>query len=157
MADRTSAVWTVDVQGSADRAFAYLADMSRHGEWSPKSFRVEGLSPGPVTPGTTFVSYGSIPGDKDHRNEVEVTEVVAPSKLAFRSKEPKGDIFVNSFTLTSTGESSCRIEREMDMPTPKGVMGVIFPFFLRAYIRPTVQKGMNNLKERIEMAPPSGT
>jgi len=61
MAKRSVASWNVDVQRSAEETFAYLLDVSKHGEWSPKPFTVEGLSAGPVTQGATFTSYGVIP------------------------------------------------------------------------------------------------
>ncbi|MHB8682017.1 MAG: SRPBCC family protein [Acidimicrobiales bacterium] len=153
MSDRVTARWSVDVNRPATDTFAYLVDMSRHDEWSPKPFRTEGLSPGPVSKGTTFTSYGAIPGDKEHRNEVEVTEVDPPSRLVFNAKEPKGEIFVNSFRVVSA-DNGCRVERTMDMPKPGGFLGLIFPLLLRAVIRPTVQKGMNNFKQRVESAAP---
>ena len=154
MAGRTNAAWTVDIDRPPSEVFAYLQDVSRHGEWSPKPFRVEGLPPGPVSQGMTFVSYGTIPGDKNHRNDVEVTEVVPPGRLVFKSNEPKGDVFINTFIVTPTGSGS-RVERNMDMPKPGGLLGAIFPVFLRAYIRPTVQKGMDRLKRNVEAAPTS--
>jgi uncharacterized protein YndB with AHSA1/START domain len=149
MADRVSASWIVNIQRPPTDVFAYLCDFSRHNEWSPKAFRTEGLAPGPVTPGTTFASFGAIPGDKDHRNEVEVTEVVPPTKLVFKSTEPKGGVFVNTFTVTASSAGSV-VERTMDMPKPGGVTGVVFPVFLKTLIRPAVQKGMNMLKEKVE-------
>ena len=148
MTDRPTETWTVDIGRPPDEVFGYLADMGRHGEWSPKPFRVEGLPPGPVVAGTTFTSYGWIPGDKEHRNDVEVTEVEAPARLVFRSNE-KDQYFVNTFTVTPTAGGS-RVERTIDIPVPKGLMGVLFPLILRLVVRPTVQKGMNMLQQNLE-------
>jgi len=149
MADRLKLRWTVDVDRDPSVVFDYLADFSRHHEWSPKTYRVEGLPPGALTVGNRFTSYGAIPGDKEHRNEVEITEVQRPTRLAFNAVEPNGEVFVNTFTVTANGDGS-RVEREWDLPKPHGVMGAVFPVFLRAYIRPQVQKGLNNFKKSIE-------
>jgi uncharacterized protein YndB with AHSA1/START domain len=149
MAERSVASWNVDVQRSAEDTFAYLLDVSKHGEWSPKPFTVEGLSAGPVTQGATFTSYGVIPGDKHHRNDVVVTEVVPGERLVLEATEPDGAKFVNTFTVTSSG-AGCRVEKSMDFPTPRGALGVVFPLLMRAYIRPQGQKGMNTLKANVE-------
>lgn len=147
---RLTATWSVDVATAPDKAFTYLADVSRHGEWSPKPYRVEGLAPGPVTTGTTFTSYGWVPGDKQHAEQVEVVEVDAPRRLVLRSKE-KDDYFLNTFTVTPSG-AGARIDREMDMPRPGGLGGAVFPVVVSTFIKPAVQKGMNMLKRNIESA-----
>jgi uncharacterized protein YndB with AHSA1/START domain len=144
-----TAMWTVEVNRSPQEVFDYLADVTKHAEWSPKPYRIEGLS-GPVGMGTTFTSFGWIPRDKDHRNDVEVTEWNPPSALTLTSTE-KGEKIVNRFVLTPTG-SGTRVERTMDMPKPPGVVGAIFPLFLGAFIKPAVQKGMNMFKQHAEAA-----
>ena len=151
MPERVKVSWTVDIHRSASEVFDYLADFSRHSEWSPSAFRTEGLGPGPVTAGTTFVSYGAVPGDKQHRNDVKVDEVQRPSRLAFTATEPNGDVFVNVFTITGQ-DGSCRVERTWDLPKPNGLMGAVFPLLLRAYVRPHVQKGLDKLKSNVESA-----
>src|SRR4051812_7429294 len=87
----------VTIAKPADEVFAYLADVTKTGEWSPKAYRVEDVS-GPAALGATFTSYGWVPGDKDHRNNVEVTAYDPPRSIAFTSKE-KGESFVSTFTL----------------------------------------------------------
>jgi uncharacterized protein YndB with AHSA1/START domain len=149
MPDQLTVRWTVTIDRSAGEVFDYLADFSRHGEWSPKAFRTEGLAPGPVTQGMSFVTYGAIPGDKEHRNEVEITDVQRPSRLAFLAIEPNGEVFVNTFSVTGAG-SGCQVERTWEFPKPTGVMGVAFPLFLRAYVRPQGQKNLDKLKHALE-------
>ena len=149
MSDRTVARWTVDVNRSPTEVFAYLADVSKHGEWSPKPYRCEGVQPGPVEQGAAFTSYGWIPGDKEHRNDVRATVVDAPNKLVFEASDPGGGVFVNTFTVTPT-DRGAKVDREMDMPTPGGFVGVMFPVIMRMVVRPGVQKGMNMMKAKVE-------
>ena len=148
MADRIRQTWSVEVNRPQPEVFDYLADVSRHSEWSPKPFRVDNLTPGPVTVGTTYTSYGWIPGDKEHRNDCEVITFDAPKRLVIRSREKDQD-FINTFTLTAQNGST-KVEREMDMPKPGGLVGVMMPVIMATVVRPGVQKGMNMFKENLE-------
>src|SRR5437762_11729759 len=115
---------TVAVRRPPQEVFDYLAQLKRHGEWSPKPWRVEG-DPGPLALGARFTSYGWILGDKDHRNEVEVTEYAAPSRIAWQAMEKEGR-FVSEFVLTPEGQGT-RIERTFRFPRPKGFVRALFP------------------------------
>jgi len=148
MAGRMSVTASVDVARKPDEVFAYLSDVSKHGEWSPKAYRTEGLEPGPVKAGDAFTSYGVIPGDKQHRNEVTVTEVSAPSRLVLTSKE-KDQHFINTFDLQQAGDGT-RVSRTMDMPMPGFPLSALMPLLKVTFIKPDVQKGLNKLKGNLE-------
>lgn len=139
--------WTVTTRRPVEEAFAYLSDLSRHPEWSPKAMRVEGPS-GPASAGARFTSYGWVPGDKEHRNEVEVTEADPPSRLVLVSREPGGE-FVNTFELTPSGAGTT-IRRVMDMPRPGGPMGLVFPLLVSLVAVPGVAKGMAKLQANLD-------
>ena len=130
-----------------DEVFAYLADVSTHARWSPKAYRVEGVD-GPVRLGTMFTSYGWVPKDADHRNDVEVTAFDEPRRIEFTGRE-KGQDYLNTYVLTPHGDAT-RIDRTIDFPKPDGFGGVIFPIILSAYIKPATNKGMKMLKANLE-------
>lgn len=150
MKDRASATWTVHVDRSPQEVFDYLGDVRRVAEWSPKAYRVEGLAEGPVHQGTTFTSYGWLPKDDDHRNDVEITECVAPSRLKLVSRDDGGHT-VNTYVLTPDGQGT-RVDRTMDLPRPAGFQGAIFPMVVSAFIKPGVGKGMKMFKSNLEGA-----
>ena len=129
-------ITSVVVQRPPQEVFDYLTDVSRHGEWSPKPYRVEG-EPGTLTKGTKFSSVGYIPGDKEHCNEVEVTECDPPSRVTWETNEKEGH-FVNTFVLTTEGMET-KVERTFVIPKPKGVMAALFPVFLPLYVKPQVE------------------
>ncbi|HET6818293.1 MAG TPA: SRPBCC family protein [Mycobacteriales bacterium] len=137
----------MSINRSPAEVFAYLSDVSKHAEWSPKPYRVEGTS-GPVKVGDTFASVGTIPGDKNHRNQVTVTECSAPTRLVLDAEE-KGQHFINTFDLQPQGDSTL-VTRTMDAPKPSFPLSVVFPLILAAVIRPDVHKGLNNLKAILE-------
>ena len=148
MGARAQGQLSIDVGRTPDDVFAYLADVRRHAEWSPKAYRVEGIE-GPVQMGSTFTSYGWVPKDADHRNDVEVTSFEPTHRLQFTSRE-KGDSFLNTYELSPGSGGGTRIDRTIDMPTPGGLGGVFFPLVFGGFIKPATNKGMKMLKAKLE-------
>ena len=141
----------VDVDRPPAEVFGYLADVARHGEWSPKPLRIEGVAPGSAAAaGTRFTSYGWVPGDGDHRNDNEVTRSEAPSRLELVSMDGTSR-FTSVFIVGPRGAGS-RVERVLDMPRPGGLLGVVFPLLARFLVRPDVAKGLGMLKANLETA-----
>jgi uncharacterized protein YndB with AHSA1/START domain len=147
MSARTTMTWTTSIARPPDIVFAYLADVTKHGEWSPKPYRVEGAS-GLVTTGDTFTSIGTMPYEKNHRNDVTVTECSPPSRLRLDAEE-KGEHFINTFELRAEGGSTV-LTRTMDVPKPGGLAGAAFPIIKALFIKPDVQKGLDKLKVILE-------
>jgi uncharacterized protein YndB with AHSA1/START domain len=149
MTRRAQVVSSVQVNRPPAEVFGYLADVARHGEWSPKAYRVEGMSPGEqVVKGSRYTSYGWLPNDKDHRNDVEATEVDAPSRLVLTSIDG-GERFVSTFRLVPS-DGGTQVERVMDLARPGGVVGALFPLLAMLVIKPDVAKGLHRLKAALE-------
>lgn len=147
MSGRAKAQLSIIVNRKPEEVFAYLSDVGKHAEWSPKAYRVEGVD-GPVKMGSTFTSYGWVPKDADHRNDVEVTAFDPPRRIEFTGRE-KGEDFLNTYVLTPQGDAT-RIDRTIDMPKPDGVGGALFPLILGGFIKPATNKGMKMLKAKLE-------
>ncbi|MGZ6544711.1 MAG: SRPBCC family protein [Actinomycetota bacterium] len=147
MSGRAKAQCSVVVRRKPEEVFAYPADVRRHAEWSPKAYRVEGVD-GPVGLGSRFTSYGWVPKDAEHRNDVEVTEFEPSTRLRFTARE-KGEDFLSTYVLTPQGDAT-RVDKLIDMPKPAGVSGALFPLVVGGFIRPATQKGMNMLKAELE-------
>jgi uncharacterized protein YndB with AHSA1/START domain len=148
MSDRVKAQVSIVIDRKPDEVFAYLADVRKHGEWSPKAYRVEGVD-GPVQKGSTFTSWGWVPKDADHRNDVEVTAFEPPRRIEFTGRE-RGEDYLNTYVLTPEGNRT-RIDRTLDFPKPPGFTGVVFPLFLAGFIKPATNKGMKMLKAKLEV------
>jgi uncharacterized protein YndB with AHSA1/START domain len=147
MAERSVSSFDVTIDRAPEVVFDYIADVSKHSEWSPKPYRVEG-STGPVKAGDAFTSIGVIPGDRNHRNDVTVTECTPPRRLVLDSVE-KGQHFINTFELTAEG-SGTRVTRTVDAPRPPFPISVVFPLIMVAFVKPDVQKGLRTLKATLE-------
>jgi uncharacterized protein YndB with AHSA1/START domain len=148
MAERHLSSWSTSIDRPPDEVFAYLADVARHPEWSPKPFRVEGVRPGLVQVGDTFSTVGWMPWDKDHRNEVTVTECTPARRLVLDAREGSQH-FYNIFEVEPSGTGS-RVTRTMDAPQPSFPLSVVFPLIHAAFISPDVKQGLRRLKERLE-------
>lgn len=150
MTKRVRITCSVAVSREPVDVFGYLTDIGRHAEWSPKPYRVEALASGPLRVGSTWTSYGWVPGDAEHRNDVEVTELDPPRRLVFDSKE-KGESFINTFVLAAEG-SGTKVERTLDMPKPGGLLGVVFPLLLPTVVKPGLQKALNGFRDKLQGA-----
>ena len=147
MSGRAKAQLSILVNRKPEEVFAYLSDVRKHAEWSPKAYRVEGVD-GPVQLGSTFTSYGWVPKDPDHRNDVEVTAFDAPRRIEFTGRE-KGENFLTTYVLTPQGNET-KVEKFLDMPKPGGLGGALFPLVLGGFIKPATNKGMKMLKAKLE-------
>ena len=147
MTERKVLTFSTTIDRPPDVVFDYIADVSKHAEWSPNPFRVEGTI-SHVKAGDTFASVGTIPGDKNHRNEVTVTECTPPRRLVLDALE-KDEHFINTFDVEADG-SGTRLTRIVDAPKPKFPLSVAFPLIKAIFISPDVNKGLRNLKARLE-------
>ncbi len=147
MGRRAEVRTSVRVERPPGDVFDYLVDVTKHADWSPKPYRAEDVNL-PLAVGSTFNSFGWIPGDKEHHNHVEVSAIDAPKRFIITSTE-KGEEFINTFTLTPDGTGTT-VERVIDMPRPGGFMGALFPVLKAGLIQPGVHKGLTMLKSRLE-------
>ena len=59
-------VYTVTINAAPEKVWPLVADLDRHGDWSPKPYKVEWESGQPNAVGSTFKSTGWLPQDKNH-------------------------------------------------------------------------------------------
>lgn len=72
MSGRVKAHLSTVVNRTAEDVFEYIVDVSKHAEWSPKAYRVEGID-GPVQLGSTLSPPGSsVPSGPSSENRVDL-------------------------------------------------------------------------------------
>jgi uncharacterized protein YndB with AHSA1/START domain len=94
----------VQINRQPEDVWAYLTDFSRHAEWSPKPWKMDSLTEGPVRVGSKFRSTGWVPRDPNHVNDVEITAMDPPRRLAFSSVEKARSSRTNSASPLKTAE-----------------------------------------------------
>ena len=147
MSERMVTTFVIDAPVAAAKAFEYIADITKHSEWSPGPYWIDPPLVMPITEGSSFVSHGHVPGDKNHTNRVVVTELNPPRVLVLTS-EDRGQHFVHRFEVTPT-QDGCRVSRTVDSPKPTGLLGLVFPLIFAVAIKPDATKGMDNLRQRL--------
>jgi hypothetical protein len=80
-----TATYRVSIRVKPEAAFAYISDLTRHGEWSDH-LSVEAQSPGEVQVGKEYISWGKTLYEK-RRNELKVTAYQSPTYFAFMAQD----------------------------------------------------------------------
>ena len=91
------------IDAPVDAVWPWIADITKHAQWSPKPFAANLTSGENGAVGSKYSTVGHVPpADKNHKNDVEITQVVPNSKFVFRAHDENG-YFVNTFTKARSG------------------------------------------------------
>lgn len=106
---------------SAEEAFAYVADLTRHNEWTMDEVTVTPHSPGPVQLGRRYSAVGR-QGGKDWPSQLEVTVYEPPRRFEFTATggpigTPDDDPHRHDFLFTPRGGGT-QIELRRTDPAP---------------------------------------
>jgi uncharacterized protein YndB with AHSA1/START domain len=145
--ERSVRTFSVEIDRSAAEVFAYLSEITRHGEWSPTELRIEPVAPGgPVAIGAQYRSFGTTLG-RPFENLVEITELEPDKRFGFSAQTKKFGTFRHTFVLTPT-LTGVRVDRIVDAPK----MGVIAALRDRLLLDSQQEKTLELLKARFENA-----
>jgi uncharacterized membrane protein len=141
-------VETVEIAKSPQEVFAYLDDLSRHGEWQRQIESVEVLTEGPTRVGSRAVDTRRTPGGRQ-RITYEITEHDPPRRAVFRGLDgpirPEGSVTVEPL---DDGRRS-RLTLELDL-VGHGLMGKLLAPIARRDARKNIPQDQARLKERLE-------
>lgn len=146
----TTTTWTTHIDRGPEDVFAYLSDIETHHEWSPKTYRAEKTSDGPIGVGTTYKTWGWLPGKPEHENHVTIMAYDPGKRFAFNALDPSGPVTIPSDFVLSAEAGGTRVDRTMTMPKPNGFQGVIWPVLFPMLVKPAIQKNLNMLKGKLE-------
>jgi hypothetical protein len=137
--------YSVVAKTTPDRAYAYLADVRNHAEWSPDDLKVDG--PGTPAVGAKYETVGHLQG-KPNPSTVEITDLRPSSRVAFTSTD-KASSWLHEFTLTLQ-DGATRIDRKVSVLSAPLMLSVVFPILHPLVIGPGNMKSMNLLKQKLE-------
>ena len=139
---------TVEIAKSTQEVFAYLDDLSRHGEWQTQIESVEVLTEGPTRVGSRAVDTRRVPGGR-RKITYEITEHDPPRRAAFRGLDgpirPRGSVTVEPL---DDGTRS-RVTLELDL-VGYGLVGKLLAPLARSDARKHIPEDQARLKERLE-------
>jgi len=146
----TQGTFTVTIDAPPDQVWPWVADLTKHGDYSPGQFSAELLSGEMGKVGTKYRSVGVIPGDKQHSNEVEVVEAVPNERLVLRSEDKLGS-FTNTYVLRPAG-SGTEVSHTIAFPPLKFPMSLMIPILFPIVGKRDGRKRMELLKAKVEAA-----
>ena len=145
-----TATYRVSINVKPEAAFAYISDLTRHGEWNDH-LSVEALTPAPVQVGNEYVSWGRTLYEK-RRNELKVTAYQPSTRFAFMAQDSDFKDVMHEFKI-SPQDGGSLVERTVTVPmTP--FMEFLWHWVIWPLInRPENNRSMMALKAQLERTP----
>lgn len=106
-----SASYAVAIKVPLPKAFEYLADVSRHGEWGSADDRmkISAEKPGPPAVGARYKADALLNG-RQNQSVVTITALEPPKRIAFDA-EDSNSVFHHEFILTPEGDGTRFVRR----------------------------------------------
>lgn len=142
--------FTITIDAPPEQVWPWVADLTKHAEYSPQPFQVELLSGEVGKVGTRYRSVGAIPNDKHHSNEVEVVESVPHERFVLRADDALG-AFSNTYVLRPVG-SGTEVSYTLVFPPLKPPMSLVVPVLFPLVGKRDIRKRLQLLKEKVESA-----
>jgi uncharacterized protein YndB with AHSA1/START domain len=137
---------SIEIARKPEDVFAYLDDLSRHGEWQEQIVSVKSVTEGPTRVGSRATEIRHA-GGRDMEITYEVTEHDPPHAFAF--KGINGPVRpVGRGRLEQVGEGT-RFTIELDFQG-HGLAGKLLAPLARSQAHKEVPKNQKRLKERLE-------
>jgi uncharacterized protein YndB with AHSA1/START domain len=149
---RPGPTWTIAVNVPPEKAYAYIADLSRHGEWASQAdeMTIKADQPGEPTVGKSYSAEGKLLG-KRNASKVTITALDPPRTLEFEYVDPNNTSGGHVFTFTPQNGGTL-ITRQ--------IFGIKQPFYgpllfriFKGKIDVTYNGALQNLKSKLESAP----
>ena len=142
--------YRVSINAKPEDVYAYVADLTRHGEWS-ENVKVEAVSDGPIGVDSTYRSTGRMMR-KEFQNDIRVTEYEPSTRLSVIAGDGKNE-FLQEFTFSSSDEGTL-LERRVSFEM-NPLMGLLFKVMIGPLVsNPSMNRSLNSLKANMEQAAP---
>jgi hypothetical protein len=129
--------------------FDYVADLTRHPEWSDGKLTIEPLTPGPIAVGKEYHSRGEAAIQKDRPNRVRISHYEPPHTFGFVATDPDAGDISHVFTCTEQNDGVL-IERQMTLSL-NPILAFLFRLFIYPLIgSPSMEKSLARLKGNLE-------
>ncbi len=145
----TKGTVAVTIAAPPETVWPWIADVTKHADWSPKAYRVELVSGEPNAAGSRYRSVGWVPpNDSNHENDVEITQVVPMTHFALDATDSNGT-FVNTFDLKAV-DGGTEVTFVIAFPQMKGMNAIMVPILFPLVGMSDIKKRMQLLKQKVE-------
>lgn len=137
---------STEIRAAPETVFAYVSDLSKHGEWAANALRVEPRDNTPLRVGKKYDSTATVGGREFHA-ALQITAYDPPRVFSFSGSDETGT-FSHRFTFEPV-ENRTRVTRTVsfDLSLPQ------YAFYLLALNRvrlPAAHKALQRLREQVE-------
>ena len=140
---------SLTINAPVEVVWPWVAHLDKHGEWSPKPYKIELISGQLNAVGSTYRSIGFIPpAEKNHENQVEITESIPYSRFSFKAHDANG-YFENIFTLKSV-DGGTEVTFHHLFPKMVGMARFLLPLLLPLTGKRDAMTRLEILKSRAE-------
>lgn len=148
MRGRPGPTWKVFVKAPPEKVYAYVADVSRHGEWASEAdaMTISAEAPGAAAVGNTYKAEGTLLG-KRNPSTVKIT-ALNPSTTVEIEAEDQSGISGHVFTLTPQDGGTLVTRQIYGVKQP--FLGPIFFMIFKSKIDVNFNGALNNLKNKVE-------
>lgn len=137
------------VNAPLQSVFDYVADLTRHPEWSGGELKIEAVTPGPIALGKEYRSRGEVAIQKSRPNTVRVTDYEPPQKFGFVANDPDFGDVSHVFTFIEQN-GAVLITRTMTLSL-NPIVALAFRLFIYPLIgHPSMEKSLASLKTKLE-------
>jgi uncharacterized protein YndB with AHSA1/START domain len=143
-------VYTVSINAAPEKIWPLVADLDRHGDWSPKPYKVDWLSGQPNATGSTVKSTGWLPQDSAHVME-GVVKANEPMKTFEVTTHDDKEEWTNRYELTPNG-SGTTVTKTVIWPPLTGAKSAARSAIFAVFVNRGMNKGLSLLKEKAEAA-----
>jgi uncharacterized protein YndB with AHSA1/START domain len=140
--------FSVTIDAPPETVWPWIGHLDKHADWSPKRYQATLLSGSANSVGSRYRSVGWIPGDRNHANDVEITEVVPLERFALRSADPMGT-FESTYTLRRT-TSGTEVTFQLVFPPLSGIAALVVPVLFPFVGKVDIRRRGTLLKTRVE-------
>ena len=137
---------SIDISRPPEEVFAYVDDLSRHGEWQEQIQQTEVLTEGPTRVGSRARDRRKVPGGV-REITYEITAHDPPRSASFRGVDGPVRV-VGTMTVTPSGGGS-RVSLDLDFEG-HGLLGRLLVPLVRGQARKQAPQDQRRLKERLE-------
>jgi uncharacterized protein YndB with AHSA1/START domain len=148
MRGRPGPSWKVFIKAPPEKVYAYMADVSRHGEWASEAdaMVISAEAPGEPAVGKTYKAEGTLLG-KRNPSTVKITALGPPKTIEIEAEDSSG-ISGHAFTLLSQDSGTLVTRQIYGVKQP--LLGPIFFRIFKSKIDVNFNGALTNLKGKLE-------
>jgi len=138
----------ITIERPVEEVWNFVTDLSKHVEWCAQGEKMQEVSPGPLSVGSTF--FGITPDGNKHAGRVDEYEPNRKMSLEATSGPEKGSTVSYTFEPIEGGKTRLREVVEF---RPSGFLRLLMPFVagrVKRKVQADAEGGFSNIKRILE-------